>query len=234
MASTQRNTRASSQTQAKSVELREKLSADNKLLLDAIEATLLLSLKSEIQELKSQLAGRADEQREIKSSVAQGESLKSTPQMQLVRETSARLNDLEQYSRRNCLLLHGAVSPTSDTVQIILDTAKNTLGIDLSEGDIDRAHPLPRRKGSDGQRPPPIVIKFVSYTARHKFFSAKSKLKGSKLFVTEQLTKENALLLRATREKMGNGWSMDGRIYCLHDSVKKRVANRTDLDNMEL
>jgi len=233
MASTQRNTRASSQTQAKSVELREKLSADNKLLLDAIEATLLLPLKSEIQELKSQLAGVADEQREIKSSVAQVKSQINTTDA-AVRETSARLNDLEQYSRRNCLLLHGAVSPTSDTVQFILDTAKNTLGIDLSESDIDRAHPLPRRKGSDGQRPPPIVIKFVSYTARHKFFSAKSKLKGSKLFVTEQLTKENALLLRATREKMGNGWSMDGRIYCLHDSVKKRVANRTDLDNMEL
>ncbi|XP_066278834.1 uncharacterized protein [Branchiostoma lanceolatum] len=225
-----RNTRASTQLQ-KSAELREKLSADNKLLLDAIEATLLLPLKTEIQELKLQLAGVTDEQREIKSSVAQVENKIDTTDA-AVRKMSARLNDLDQYSRRNCLLLHGAAPPDSDTVQFVLDTAKNTLGIDLSISDIDRAHPLPRRNGSDGQRTPPIVIKFVSYAARHRFFSAKSKLKGSKLFVTEQLTRKNALLLRATREKMGNGWSLDGRIYCLHDGVKKRVASRTDLDNM--
>ncbi|XP_078663850.1 uncharacterized protein LOC144906977 [Branchiostoma floridae x Branchiostoma belcheri] len=229
----QRNTRSSSsQSNVKPEELREKLSAENKILLDAIEATLLLPLKSEIRDLKSEIAGVASEQREIKSSIAQVETKINITDAAL-NEVTTRLNNLEQYSRRNCLLLHGATpSTTTDTIQLVLDTAKNNLGITLSQSDIDRAHPLPRRKVSGDQRPPPIVIKFVSYAVRQKFFSSKSKLKGSGLFVTEQLTKDNAQLLRATREKVGSGWSLDGRIFCMHDGVKRRVANLADLEKM--
>ncbi|XP_035699286.1 uncharacterized protein LOC118431946 [Branchiostoma floridae] len=227
----QRSTRSSSSNEVRSAELRGKLSSEHKLLLDAIEATLLDPLKSEIQGLKQQFGKFAEEQAVIKSTVAHLEN-KVEEAAVSIHQHSRRLNELEQYSRRNCLLLHGATTSDSDSVSVVLDLAKNKLGVTLSESEIDRAHPLPGRKESNSGRKPPIVIKFVSYNTRNKIFTAKSKLKGSGMYITEHLTRENAQLLRETRAKLGTAWSFDGRIFCLVDGVKKKISCLEDLDSI--
>ena len=52
-----------------------------------------------------------------------------------------KLDDIEQYSRRNCLLFTGIVEKDNEnTDQLILDTCRESMGIELSLQDIDRSH----------------------------------------------------------------------------------------------
>ena len=52
-----------------------------------------------------------------------------------------KLDDIEQYSRRNCLLFTGIVEKDDEnTDQLILDTCRESMGIELSLQDIDRSH----------------------------------------------------------------------------------------------
>ena len=88
------------------------------------------------------------------------------------------IDDLEQYSRRNCLLLHGVVQTNTEcTDDIIIITCAEELGIDVKQEDLDRSHRLGKVKRNDN-KPRPIVVKFARYAVRNKVFSSRKKLKG--------------------------------------------------------
>lgn len=54
-----------------------------------------------------------------------------------------RVDDAEQYSRRNCLLLHGVPeNPNEDTTSVVTGIIKNKLNIDIESHDFDRTHRL--------------------------------------------------------------------------------------------
>ena len=64
----------------------------------------------------------------------------------------------EQYSRCNCLLVHG-IAETNDenTEDLVLKTANKKLDVEITENEIDRSHRIDRKK--NGQRPRTIIIK---------------------------------------------------------------------------
>ena len=124
------------------------------------------------------------------------------------------IDDLEQYSRRNCLLLHGVVEMNAEcTDDIIIKTCAEELGIDVKQEDLDRSHRLGKVKRNDN-KPRPIIVKFARYAVRNKVFSNKKKLKGKKLLITESLTVYRMKLLDEARQKYGvrNVWTYDGRV----------------------
>ena len=124
------------------------------------------------------------------------------------------IDDLEQYSRRNCLLLHGVVETNAEcTDDIIIKTCAEELGIDVKQEDLDRSHRLGKVKRNDN-KPRPIIVKFARYAVRNKVFSNKKKLKGKKLLITESLTVYRMKLLDEARRKYAvrNVWTYDGRV----------------------
>ena len=75
---------------------------------------------------------------------------------------------------------------------------------------IDRAHRLGTPDSNvrkDGARPQPIIVKFTSYRARQDVFMAKRRLKGTKVVITENLTRRrinnnnNTTLFQATAHR---------------------------------
>ena len=65
------------------------------------------------------------------------------------------LEEQEQCSRRNCLLIHGIpASAGENTDEIALSTIQTRIGISLSVQDVDRSHRLGSKNG-------PIIIKFT-------------------------------------------------------------------------
>ena len=74
----------------------------------------------------------------------------------------------EQYSRRNCLLVHG-IAETNDknTDDLAVKTINERLAVNITESKIDRSHRIGRKK--DGQRPRSIIVKLTRYNTR-KFF----------------------------------------------------------------
>ena len=138
----------------------------------------------------------------------------------------AEMNSLEQYSRRNCLLVFGVKEEKSeDTTEIVRGVVSRHLGIELRKDDIDRSHRIqPRRRTENNQQgdkrnppPKPIIVKFTTYRIRNEVLSNRRKLKGTGLGIDENLTKANAELLSAAKKTQGvkAAWSSDGRILVL-------------------
>ena len=114
-----------------------------------------------------------------------------------------KLDDIEQYSRRNCLLFLFLIVEKDDenTDQLILDTCRESMGIELGLQDIYRSHhigmktqrevlPEPEENGQvTHQKVRPIIVKFTSYRRRQHLFSAKKNLKGKHVGISENLTK---------------------------------------------
>ena len=128
--------------------------------------------------------------------------------------TNANLIDsLEQYGRRNCVLIHG-VPETKDenTDTLAIDTINEHLKIPLKARDLDRTHRIGKRK-VDKTRP--IIVKFARYNKRRSVFKNKKLFKGSAFMMTESLTVPRVKMLNAAKEKFGkdNVWSWDGEVF---------------------
>lgn len=143
----------------------------------------------------------------------------------------------EQYSRRNCLVLHGVPETSNEnTDNITKDVLHNNLGLVSFEiTHTERTHRLgrPRQPSRQGQvnTPRPIIIKFTSYRYREEAWRSKVKLRGSGMRLTESLTKTRLDLLHKAREKVGpyRVWTQDGRILAENSGKTYRVNTEEDL-----
>ena len=135
---------------------------------------------------------------------------------------SNEIDALEQYSRRNCLIVHG-IPDTADPETAVLAIINNKLGVPNGCESIDRCRQLGTSANSTNSRPRPIIVKFTSYQARQKVFSGKWRLKGTKLLIHEYLTRRRSELLNKakTLNNVTATWTSDNRIVCLLSSGRK-------------
>lgn len=139
----------------------------------------------------------------------------------------SKLDDLEQYSRRQCLRIFGIEeSRQENTDQIAVEIAEK-VGVQLSVQDIDRSH----RIGVRGERPRPIILKFTSYRKRSEVFKSKKALKGSGVTIREDLTKTRYNVLQAAINKYGfqSVWTMDGAIIIKVGDTKRRITSLSEV-----
>ena len=75
----------------------------------------------------------------------------------------------EQYSRRNCLLVHGIAEETvKDTDEKIINTLQQSMNETIKTEDIDRSQRLGKPKSSKNAKPRPIIVKLVRYNTCNK------------------------------------------------------------------
>ena len=139
------------------------------------------------------------------------------------------MDDQEQYSRRNCLVLHGIPETAKEkTDDIVIDTVNSKLGLSLSTSDLDRSHRIGRlqKNARQPQRPRAIIVKFARYNTRAAVFRQKKKLKGTKIMLTESLTSYRIATLKKAKDYYGahNVWTSDGEILT---KVNDKVVNVT-------
>ena len=83
----------------------------------------------------------------------------------------------EQYSKRNCLLLHGIKEVTGKGKDdIIIETISRNLDIDIAPHKKGRSHRIGQSK-QPGEKPCPIIVKFIRYNDRNKIFRNEKKTK---------------------------------------------------------
>ena len=108
-----------------------------------------------------------------------------------------RQDDLEQYSRSNCLVIHGCENvPKSkpgkylEIENFVCNTLNKHLQLDspLQANDLDIAYPLPSKKGT------PVIVKFIRRTQKNEVYKKKRLLKGTKMIITESLIKRRLQL----------------------------------------
>ena len=147
----------------------------------------------------------------------------------------------EQYSRRNCLRFFGiAETKDEDTDVKVLQLANESLGVKLTKDDLERSHRVKSKANAthtENTKSRPIIAKFVSYRKRTEILRSRRKLAGSRKSIQEDLTSENARLLKKTRDcsKIKAAWTRDGRIIALipatnNREITKVISCEEDLD----
>jgi len=143
-------------------------------------------------------------------------------------------DELDAYSRRNCLLVHGIKEvQNEDSTSVVLDLLREKGIADLSAESIDRSHRLGPSNQSR-KKPRPIIIKFCSYAHRRIVYSNKKKLKDSGITITEQLTGTRMEILRKARTRFShtNIWTSDGTIIILHNNQRHRITTHNALNQL--
>ena len=149
-----------------------------------------------------------------------------------VRRYESKLDEIEQYSRRDCLTFTGIKEDNSrreDNDKLILQICNENLDLNLTIEKISRTHRFISKKNPRG-----IIVKFINYQDRFDVYRAKSKLKHSGIAIYESLTTRRKALLDRAKEIVGtrNTFSPDGKIFAMKGTRKVRINERKDLDGL--
>ena len=150
-----------------------------------------------------------------------------------IADLERRLDDCEQYSRINDLIVSGLKTtppsyaraaatsleePTESDIASIEDQVIAFLdkkGIQVDKEDIEACHPLSRKNNKDS---PAIIIRFISRKRKSETLKQGKKLKGSNVYLNEHLTKRNGEIARKARflrkqAKIQGTWTTNCKIY---------------------
>ncbi|XP_046686134.1 uncharacterized protein LOC124371822, partial [Homalodisca vitripennis] len=150
----------------------------------------------------------------------------------------ARIEEQEQYSRRNTVEIHGIPQEKNEDVVSVVKEVGKALDFNISNTMIDACHRLGKR--SEPNSPPPgIVLKFVSRLDKEEllrkrrvksnFSTRHMNLEMDKpVYINESLTPmKRKLMAEARKFKRENNyqfvWVRDGRIFLRKEETSKVI-----------
>ena len=138
-----------------------------------------------------------------------------------IRRNEISIEAMEQYSRRNCLVIRnipkklfmGMEAITTD--EFVCNLA-HELKCDIAPEDIGRSHQLGKPYGDNKIS---IIVRFVRHNVKSKIFSHKKALKGNpdKIIISENLTNHRRKIFKRVdslrfNKKICSTWTFDGKI----------------------
>jgi len=118
-----------------------------------------------------------------------------------MKHVNSEVEELAQYSRRNCLLIHGIpYVKGEDTDKVVLNFLKKKLDIELEDNLIDRSHRL-KSVTATKNGPKPIIVKFVTHNDKDWVYHNKKKLKNQEYLITESLTSVRLQSMKKLKEE---------------------------------
>lgn len=151
-----------------------------------------------------------------------------------------RMNDMEQYSRRNNIQINNIPLLTNENIPNLLCEIGNKIGVTIDyNSDIQAAHRVPSRTENNK----PIIVKFSNRQKRTAFIVAAKKYKlknadleatkdllfssNNKIYFNDHLTLESKKIFNEARKavkdkKLSAAWTMNGIIYVKRDVNAQR------------
>ncbi|XP_063956825.1 uncharacterized protein LOC135154505 [Lytechinus pictus] len=193
----------------------EKSSQLKKFVQDAVtEAMSAIITRLEMQEGQiMELEGRIKAQ-ESEIQLHKEAEKKSVEKVAVLEQ---RIDDLEQKSRSRNIRIQGVPEvKDEDPEEAVIDIGRR-MGVNVTSSDFVRCHRLGPLvdKGARRSSPRQLLVEFSSLRTRARIMGARSKLKGSKIFVNDDLTPTRQKLLFNVRHspKVERSWSNDGKIF---------------------
>lgn len=130
---------------------------------------------------------------------------------------SAAVNDLEYHSRKLNLEIHGIKQEKNENLRDKINTLASKLELaPLTENTVTSVH----RLLSKNDRTPGVIIRFSSQETRDCWLAKRKYLSIAHpgLFITENLTAQNRMLLKAAKEwaranKFSFAWHRNGKVF---------------------
>lgn len=135
-----------------------------------------------------------------------------------------KIDILEQGNKKNNIRISGLNEVDGENLkQRVVELFHNKLKINMSIDTMDCF----RHKFDDNAKSKPITVKFQHYTDKMLVIKNKKLLKNSKIFISEDLTKQRVLLLNEARGKFGKTkvWTLHGEIYALINNTRTHLPS---------
>ena len=147
-----------------------------------------------------------------------------------------KIDELEQYSRRESLVLSGDVlpvtAPSEDTTFIACKLINDKLGdhLQIQPEDIAISHRLGKKpnNGPDKRR---IIARFVRRSLKFQVLKAARSKKPENLFVTESLTPTRQLITRALHKTKKDHPRIVTKYYTNNGSITAEVKGQNARDS---
>ena len=140
-----------------------------------------------------------------------------------VKNLENQLDHQEQYSRRNCILIHDITETQSENADdISFRTINEHLELALTEKELDRTHRIGNPK-SGNKKTRPIIVKFARHNTRRKVFVNKKRLINTGISITKSLAKHKMEFFKKAKNefRFNNVWTVDEQIC--YDEVAKKL-----------
>ena len=138
-------------------------------------------------------------------------------------QNESRLEGLEQYARRNCIMSFGLVEGREENTTLMVVETAAAMGLDLSVDEMSSSRRLQTRNRQYGE-PRPDIGKFVRRTTKQKVYSAKHKLDFSddhySVFISEDLTQERARAVYHLKKKGYSVYTDESQLNYSKDKEK--------------
>lgn len=147
-----------------------------------------------------------------------------------VQKLEEKLEDQEQYSRSNCLEIHGIPQDANENVLSIVKEVGKALDFPISDSMIDACHRLGRGQNN---KPSGIIVKFVRRLDKEEFMRRRrvkrnlnsthiNRTEGQPIYINESLSPERRRLMALARvvkrEKAYTFlWVRNGKIFLRKD-----------------
>lgn len=159
---------------------------------------------------------------DLKKRVEQLESKNADDEIQKLRR---ELNELDQYSRRQNLEVHGLPQTAGENLLSTLNAFADKLELPhLDETNVEAVHRLP----SKPNKIPPVIVRFSSRVTKETWLAKKDHLRRvkSETYLLENLTAQNKRLLWLIKSKAAEkdyqfAWQKNGKMF-----VRKRPQDR--------
>lgn len=211
-----------------------------KLTVDAIEGSMQ-EMSKKYDEVIARMKQQDTDMSGLRKRV---ERLEEKVNEQEVEKLKREVNDLEQYSRRLNLEVHGLPQHTDEILLEKLNVLATELELpQLSETDIEAVHRLPTKPDESGfVKTAPVLVRFSSRLTKEAWLEKKKKLKEakSKIFFNENLTAQNKNLfwqmrIKAKEKEYLFAWHKNGRLFVRRGPRDKviRISAAKDLDKIK-
>ena len=187
----------------------------------------------------------------VKDPFLLGTKTKLNEQTERIDSLIESLDNLEQYSRKNSLEIHGISENIYTSTEEVVFKVAEAVNVPVAAEDIEISHKLRRRNGMK-----PIIVQFCSHKVKSLLYKEQTKLKSVKIsdlypsyasaatkqnciFINENLTPYRADLVRQANDMKADGllssvWTPDGKVFVKTspsgDPV--RIYSEDDLDEL--
>lgn len=148
-----------------------------------------------------------------------------------------RVNDLEQYSKLNNLIVHNLPESPKENIIDVVKHIGDKIGVPIRPDDVDMAHRL-KSNNLDNKHPRTIVVRFISRLTKDKFLTSFKQNKNmstgtlqftgpdQKIFISEHLSQFNSKLYKDSRDILRQKgfkyvWTKNCRIFARKDDTAR-------------
>lgn len=199
-------------------------------MITKISSKLLNKINDKLEKMTNRFDTIDDTLKSLDAKLSHLEDVEQNNVKQII-SINEKLDELNQKSRMNSLRLVGIKEETNENLlSKVLHLLNDGLKIKCNTFEINRVFRIGKFSQND-KKPRSVIVDFVSNMKRNEIYKAKTNLKGTGIFINEDLTDFRFKLLQAARKKFGikDAWSQNCRIFVKRGNNVEIIHQECDI-----